>query len=90
MRLTELIDQRCVTEDGRVLGRVFELRAERRGNRLVVTDLLLGRPALLERYGVGRHRRAGSRRGDVTHEVAWSDVVRTERGRIVVRLGSSS
>ncbi len=85
MRFTELLDRRCVTEDDRELGRVFELRAQRRGGRLVVTHLLLGRRALAERYGAGRHRPPGRRRGDVVHEVAWTDVLRIEPHAVVVR-----
>ena len=56
MRLTDLINCHCVTEDGRVLGRVFEFRARKRGGKLEIQDLLLGRHALIERYGAGRHR----------------------------------
>lgn len=85
MRLTDLIDCQCVTEDGRVLGRVFELRARRHGSRLEIEDLLLGRHALAERYGAGRHRPQCRRRGDVVHEVPWADVVRIDGRRIVVR-----
>lgn len=86
MRLTDLINRHCVTEDGRVLGRVFEVRAHRRrGGHLEVTDLLLGRHALIERYGAGRRRPAGEHEGDTVHEVPWSDVLRIEQGRIVVR-----
>jgi len=85
MRLTDLIDRHCMTEDGDVLGRVFELRAQRRRGRLVVTHLLLGGPALVERYGAGRHRPHGPRRDAVNDEVDWADVVRLEPGRVVVR-----
>jgi sporulation protein YlmC with PRC-barrel domain len=85
MRISELIDRRCVDVNGRELGRVFEFRARRREGRLVVESLLLGRHALAERYGAGRRRRPTTRRGDVVHEVAWSDVVRLEDDRVVVR-----
>ena len=85
MRISELIDRRCVDVNGRVLWHVFEFRARRREGRLVVEALLLGRHALAERYGAGRHRAASKRHGDVVHEVAWSDVVRLEDDRVVVR-----
>jgi sporulation protein YlmC with PRC-barrel domain len=85
MRLTDLINCQCVTEDGRVLGRVFEFRAHKRRGQLEIEDLLLGRYALLERYGAGRHRTPERRKGDTVHEVPWKDVVRIEKRRIVVR-----
>jgi hypothetical protein len=85
MRLTDLINCRCVTEDGRVLGRVFEFRARKRGGKLEIQDLLLGRHALIERYGAGRHRPPPKRKGDTVHEVAWKDVLRIDGQRIVVR-----
>lgn len=85
MRLTELINCQCVTEDGRMLGRVFEFRAQERGGRLEIQDLLLGRHALIERYGAGRHRPPDRCTDDTVHEVPWSDVLRVEEHRIVVR-----
>jgi sporulation protein YlmC with PRC-barrel domain len=86
MRLTDLVNSQCVTEDGRVLGRVFEFRARHTGDgTLEIEDLLLGRHALVERYGAGRHRPPGRRQGDTVHEVPWSDVVRIEERRVVVR-----
>jgi hypothetical protein len=86
MRLTDLINCHCVTEDGRVLGRVFEFRARRHGNRLEIEELLLGRHALVERYGAGRHRPPDRRKSDdIVHEVSWQDVVRIDDRRIVVR-----
>jgi sporulation protein YlmC with PRC-barrel domain len=88
MRLSNLVNCRCVTEDGRVLGRVFELRAHQRDGNLQIQDLLLGRHALLERYGLGRHRRLDKRTGDTVHEVAWKDVVRIDEGQVVVRLNT--
>ncbi len=86
MHLTDLMNCQCVTEDGRVLGRVFEFRAHRRrGGHVEITDLLLGRHGAIERYGAGRHRQQDDRQGDTVHEVPWSDVVRIRDGRIVVR-----
>jgi sporulation protein YlmC with PRC-barrel domain len=85
MRLSELIDRRCVDETGRELGHVFELRAHRRGDRLVIGALLLGRSALLERYGAGHHRPSRGRDEPRVREVPWRDVVRVEDGRIIVR-----
>lgn len=85
MRLTDILDRRVETESGRRLGRVFELRARHDGDGLVVETLLLGRHALVERLGAGRHRRR--RRPGIVDEVAWSDVVRIDASgrRIVVR-----
>jgi sporulation protein YlmC with PRC-barrel domain len=86
MRLTDLINCHCVTEEGRDLGRVFEFRARKRHGHLEIVDLLLGRHALIERYGAGRHRQEQDRDGDDTvHEVPWSDVLRIDGRRIVVR-----
>lgn len=69
MRISALVDRRIRDEDGRVLGRVTEVRAVEGSGTLRVTELLLG-PAGL------RHRLLG--RGGPTHAV---DLGRVRPGR---------
>lgn len=60
LRVARLIGSRVETEDGRSLGRLFDIRAERMTTEpdekvdepWVVTGILVGRRALLERMGV--------------------------------------
>lgn len=50
----DLLGKRVVAADGRQLGRIVDLVAERRGERLCVTALLVGRAGLARRIGVAR------------------------------------
>jgi sporulation protein YlmC with PRC-barrel domain len=55
VRLEDLIGRRVRTPDGRVIGRIGEVRAERRANGdHEVTDYLVGPGAWLERLGIVR------------------------------------
>jgi hypothetical protein len=72
-RVTQL--DRVRTEDGRRLGNLHELRCEWRGDRAEVTQLVYGRPGLLERFGF---------RGQRHDVVPWSAVKQLRGGEIVV------
>jgi sporulation protein YlmC with PRC-barrel domain len=76
-RLSSLLGRKVVTESGLELGRCYDLRGEVEPSSLRVKYLCVGRRALLEHFGVAGH--------DRHDEVAWSSIVRFERGRIVVR-----
>ena len=52
LRLEDLLGSRVRTEQGEVLGRIEEVRAERRGDAYEVTEYHLGPPALRERLGL--------------------------------------
>jgi sporulation protein YlmC with PRC-barrel domain len=64
-----------VTESGRRLGRLYDLRGEVTPRTLTVTGLVVGRRGLLEHLGIVERRAA----------IPWEDVVRIEGERIVVR-----
>lgn len=76
MRTLSSIQRRTVvTESGRTLGRVHDLRGVVTPRTLTVTGLVVGKRGLLEHLGfVGR-----------ASCIPWSDVVRIEGKRIVVR-----
>ena len=82
MRLSALLHIDVVDEDGKALGTLMDLRC--RGGAMrgqprkdaQVDTLVFGAPGFVEHIGI---RRAAS------CEVAWDDVVRVERDRIVVR-----
>lgn len=83
MRLTDLLDTEVTTESGRRLGRVHDLRAELTPRTLQVTGLVVGPAGFLERLGIGAPESgARIRTRDV---VPWSEVLRADRRRIVVR-----
>jgi sporulation protein YlmC with PRC-barrel domain len=73
--LSSLQHRKVVTESGKPLGRLHDLRGEMTSRTLTVTGLVCGRRGLLEHLGI------------VTHSppIPWKDVVRIEGKRIVVR-----
>ncbi len=89
MRLSELLRRHVVTESGRTLGHVHDVRAVQRGERLVVIGLVVGRPGLLEPFalGVGAGRR-GTKVRHTENVVPWDAVVRVASGKVVVRDGT--
>jgi sporulation protein YlmC with PRC-barrel domain len=89
MRLSELLHRKVVTESGRRLGHVHDLRAERRGDRLVVTAVLVGRRAFFEHFGLGVGAgRQGTKLRTAASSVPWDAVVRFSSGTLVVRDGT--
>ena len=78
MTLAELLGRRVVTESGRSLGRLHDVRGDLAGGRLRVTGLIPGPAGLLERLGVRRADPGGpdlAKRHD--HDVIpWERVVR--------------
>jgi sporulation protein YlmC with PRC-barrel domain len=83
MRFTDLLDARVTTESGQVLGRVHDLRAELTTRTLKITGLVVGPSGFLERFGIGAPESgARIRTRDV---VPWSDVIRADSSKIVVR-----
>ena len=63
VRLDRLIGRKVFTGNNRVLGRLEECRAERRGESWVVTEWLIGSAGLMERLGLGVGMILGVRAG---------------------------
>jgi sporulation protein YlmC with PRC-barrel domain len=74
--LSSLLHRKVVTESGRSLGRLYDLRCELTPRTLTVTGILAGPRGLVEHLGIVRRK---------MKPIPWSDVVRLERRRIVVR-----
>ncbi len=74
--LSSLQRRKVVTESGDSLGRLYDLRGELTARALTVSGLVTGKRGLLEHFGVLRRK---------TPPIPWSDVVRIEGKRIVVR-----
>src|SRR5436190_24387928 len=53
VRLDRLVGREVYTADDRRLGRLEELRVERRATAWVITEYLIGAAGLLERLGLG-------------------------------------
>jgi sporulation protein YlmC with PRC-barrel domain len=91
MRLSDLLHREVVTESGRKLGRVHDVRAARRGDGLYVTAVLIGRRALIEHFGLGI---AEGRKGEMlrtgAETVPWDAVLRLTSGKLVVRDGTET
>jgi hypothetical protein len=52
-RLDRLLGRRVLAANDRLVGRLEEFRAERRGDDYVITDYVIGVGGLIERLGVG-------------------------------------
>lgn len=89
MRLSGLLHRKVVTESGRSLGHVHDLRAEQRGERLIVVAVLVGRRAYLEHFGLGVSAgKQGTKLRTSARSVPWDAVVRFSSGTLVVRDGT--
>lgn len=89
MRLSELLGRSVVTESGRKLGHVHDVRAVRRGDRLVVVGVVVGGRGLLEHFGLGIGAgRPGTKLRHTENVVPWAAVVRVASGKVVVRDGT--
>jgi sporulation protein YlmC with PRC-barrel domain len=86
MRLSELLNRKVVTESGRELGRVHDVRGELVGGRLRVTGLVAGKLGILERFGIGTHGSGGPRQAKVHGHpvIPWEQVIRVG-SQVVVR-----
>jgi len=73
--LSSLQHRKVVTESGRSLGRLYDLRGELTPRKLEVVGLVVGPRGLLEHLGVVKRRTS----------IPWDDVVRIEGKQIVVR-----
>ena len=74
--LSSLQGRKVVTESGESLGSLYDLRGELGARTLRVTGLVAGTRGFLEHLGITRRSRTA---------IPWSDVVRIEGQRIVVR-----
>jgi sporulation protein YlmC with PRC-barrel domain len=91
MRLSELLHREVVTESGRQIGHVHDVRAEQRGDRLVITGVLVGRRALLEHFGLGiAAGKHATKLRTAAAVVPWDAVLRLGSGTIVVRDGTEA
>ena len=89
MRLSELLNRKVRTESGRKLGHVHDVRAQLRGDRLVVTGVIVGQHALLEHFGIGLAKgTTGTKLRTEADVVPWAAVVRLGPGTLVVRDGT--
>lgn len=89
MRLSELLHRKVYTESGRKLGHVHDVRAELRGDRLLITGVIVGSHALLEHFGVGLSAgQASPKMRTKADVVPWSSVVRFGKGSVIVRDGT--
>jgi sporulation protein YlmC with PRC-barrel domain len=86
MRLSELLNREVVSESGRRLGRVHDVRGELVAGHLRVTGLVAGKLGILERFGVGTHGSGGPRQAKVHGHpiIPWERVVRVG-AEVVVR-----
>ena len=86
MRLSELLNREVVTESGRQMGHVHDVRGALVGGRLRVIGLVAGKRGILERYGVGTHGSGGPEEAKVHGHpiIPWEQVVRVGP-KVVVR-----
>jgi sporulation protein YlmC with PRC-barrel domain len=82
MRAEQLLNRRVRAKNGRVVGRIEELRVEARGNRYEVTAYVLGPGGLLERLAIIGHRLLGRRVHAVVARWDQVDLTQPERPRL--------
>lgn len=87
-RLEHLLGRKVYDTDGRVVGRLEEVRAEREGEHYVVKDYLIGTAALFERLSIGTLGilRSGGPRG---YRARWDQlsIERADRPTLTVAVG---
>jgi sporulation protein YlmC with PRC-barrel domain len=89
MRLSNLLRRRVVTESGRKLGHVHDVRAVWRGDRCVVVGIVVGRHGLLEHFGLGvGSGRHWTKMRHTENVVNWDAIVRVASGKVVVLDGT--
>jgi sporulation protein YlmC with PRC-barrel domain len=78
LRLSELLNREIVSESGRQLGHVHDVRGELVEGHLRVIGLVAGKLGILERYGVGTHGSGGPGQAKVHGHpvIPWERVVR--------------
>jgi sporulation protein YlmC with PRC-barrel domain len=86
MRLCQLLNRKVVTESGRTLGRVHDIRGQVVGRRVAVTGLVAGELGLLARYGIGVDSRGGPTQAKAhSHDIIpWNRVLHVG-SQIIVR-----
>ena len=86
LRLEDLLGREVHGPDDRRVGRIEEFRAERQGDRCVITAFVIGAAGLVERFGVGARLLAGRRRHG--YVAAWNqiDLTTPERPRLTCAL----
>ena len=85
VRLDRLVGRMVTTANHRRLGRVEEIRVEKRGAGCVVAAYVLGRAGLAERLGSGLRLLVGRRGRSAGFVVRWDqlDISDVERPRLL-------
>ena len=74
MRIDDLVGAKVRDVNGRVVGRIFEIRAEQQGPDLVVVEYQLGTAALLDRIGISLLKLVGIDAGRTPRKVRWDEL----------------
>ena len=87
-RAERMLGRKVVAANNRIIGRLEELRAERRGTHWFVTEFVIGPAGLLERLGVGAGLVLGLPRKPSGYVARWNqlDLRNVERPRLTCRL----
>lgn len=93
VHVERLISRRVVEADGRSAGRIEDIRVERAGDDLVVSEYLLGPAALLERLSASIMKlpllRLLRRGHGAARHVRWQDMDLSDPGRPRLRAGNA-
>ena len=79
LRLERLVGREVLAANNRAIGRLEEIRAERRGSACVITEYVIGAGGLLERLGIGLELLFSARRGG--HVARWDQIDITDPDR---------
>jgi hypothetical protein len=81
-RLDRCLGRRVLATNNRVMGRLEEFRAEKRGSEWVVTEFVIGAGGLLERLHLGIRLLAGGKRRGLLARWDQLDLREPERPRL--------
>ena len=85
IRLSDLLGQRVVAENGSQLGHVYDVRVRRQGDDWQVSGVVIGSRGVAERLGLRTGRRAEPLLSDGL--IPWDAVLRIDDAGLVVRDG---
>jgi len=85
LRLQHIVGRRVRDANGKVVGRLHEVKAEVRGDECVITEFHIGPAALLERLGIHASALFGFPHESKPRKIPWNELDLTNPDDLRVR-----